>query len=264
MATMLETYRDIRGCLRAGGIRGLAAAALGGVERTPLLLRVKAPGLDFPVHLRMPSTDVRVFEDIFIHDEYAVEATCAPRFIVDIGANIGLASIYFAAKFPTAQIFAVEPAPSNIDVLKKNIAPFENIVLVPRAIWHENTSIDLVDPGLGNWGFTTRSHAANGTNGVKRVHEVEAWTVDTLMRTYGIDNIDILKIDIEGAEVEVFRDPSAWIAKVDALIVELHERIKPGCNRSFYSHSDGFDDEWSQGEKVFLTRRRGCILRSVS
>jgi hypothetical protein len=86
-------------------------------------------------------------------------------------------------------------------------------------------------------------------------------TVDTIMKEQGIDHIDILKIDIEGAEREVFRDPSSWIGKVDALIVELHEPMKPGCNRSFYSGSNGFDNEWLQGENVYRTRSGSCLTR---
>jgi hypothetical protein len=86
-------------------------------------------------------------------------------------------------------------------------------------------------------------------------------TVDTIMREHGIDHIDVLKVDIEGAEREVFRDPSSWIDKVDTLIVELHERLKLGCNRSFYNGTNGFDDEWVQGENVYLTRSGGCVAR---
>ena len=81
------------------------------------------------------------------------------------------------------------------------------------------------------------------------------------MKEQGIDHIDLLKIDIEGAEREIFRDPSSWIGKVDALIVELHERMKPGCNRSFYGGATGLDHEWSQGENVYLTRSGSCLTR---
>jgi hypothetical protein len=93
------------------------------------------------------------------------------------------------------------------------------------------------------------------------LHEVQGMTVDTIMKEQGIEHIDILKIDIEGAEREVFRDPSSWVSKVDALIVELHERMKSGCNRSFYNSTNGFDDEWFQGENVYLTRSDGCLTR---
>jgi hypothetical protein len=74
------------------------------------------------------------------------------------------------------------------------------------------------------------------------------------MNDYNLTSIDILKIDIEGAEKEVFEDSSLWIDKVDSLIVELHERMKPGCNRTFYCGSNGFVDEWKNGENVYLSR----------
>ena len=74
------------------------------------------------------------------------------------------------------------------------------------------------------------------------------------MAEYMLDGIDLLKIDIEGAEREVFEDTSAWIGRVRSLIVELHEHFKPGCERSFRAGSAGFDREWIRGENYFLTR----------
>ena len=69
-----------------------------------------------------------------------------------------------------------------------------------------------------------------------------------------LDHVDFLKIDIEGAEREVFSDTSSWIEKVDSIIIELHEHLKAGCNRSFFCGSNGFDNEWLQGENVYLSR----------
>jgi Methyltransferase FkbM domain len=89
-------------------------------------------------------------------------------------------------------------------------------------------------------------------------------TIDMILQCYGIDRISLLKLDIEGAEPEVFRNSSAWIDKVDSLIVELHERMKPGCNRSYYTGTGGFDAEWSQGEFVYLTRTGECLRNSAT
>jgi len=117
-----------------------------------------------------------------------------------------------------------------------------------------------VDPALGKWAFRTQARDDEESFG-EIIHEVQGMTVDTIMREQGIDHIDVLKIDIEGSEREVFRDPSSWIDKVDTLIVELHERLKLGCNRSFYNGTNGFDDEWVRGENVYLTRSGGCVAR---
>lgn len=90
-------------------------------------------------------------------------------------------------------------------------------------------------------------------------HVVEGMTVDKFMADYRLSRIDILKVDIEGAEREVFNDTSAWIGRVNSVIIELHERMKVGCNRSFYRGSEGSDHEWLQGENVYLSR--GDYLR---
>ena len=88
---------------------------------------------------------------------------------------------------------------------------------------------------------------------------IRAMTVDNVLDEYQLDSVDILKIDIERAEKEVFADTSSWIEKVDAIIVELRERMKPGCLRSFFNGSNGFDNEWKKGENVYLSR--GMCLR---
>ena len=85
-------------------------------------------------------------------------------------------------------------------------------------------------------------------------HTVMGMTIDKIMKDYSLAKIDILKVDIEGAEKEVFSETSSWIEKVDSIIIELHERMKVGCNRSFYCGSNGFENEWIQGENVYLSR----------
>lgn len=247
--------------LRTIGVRGLVSAIKGKITKTSVLLQINRPDIKFPFFLRVPSSDVPTFEQVFIKQEYDSTVKKTPRTIVDAGANIGLASIYFANKFPDAKIIAIEPEESNLEVLKRNIAPYGNIISIRGALWHENTRINLVDPGLGKWGFMTQAQDGVEERYGEIVHEVQGLTLDAIMKEQGIDHIDILKIDIEGAEREVFGDPSAWIEKVDVLIVELHERMKPGCNRSFHCGSSGFDHEWMQGENLYRARSGSCLTR---
>src|SRR4029453_16016552 len=79
-------------------------------------------------------------------------------------------------------------------------------------------------------------------------------TIDRLMRQYGWDYIDLLKIDIEGAEKEVFETSASWIGKVGIIVVELHDRSKAGCSRSVYAAVKGFELEWCKGETTFFVR----------
>lgn len=253
MIQTLKHYHDVV------GLRGLLSAIRGKSTRVPLLLRMERPDVRHPFYLRVPSSDVSACEQIFIRRDYDFEARRPPRVIVDAGANIGLASILFANRFPAARIIAIEPEASNFRLLQRNVAPYGNITAIQGALWHENRPIRLVDPSLGNWGFMTRA-AEEGEGPGSLPGSIPGMTMDALMESQDIDRIDILKMDIEGAEREVFMDSSAWLHRVDSLVVELHERLKPGCNRSFYNGTAGFDEEWWQGENVCLTRAGGCLL----
>ena len=72
---------------------------------------------------------------------------------MDAGANIGLASILFANRFPQAKIFAIEPEHDNFNLLADNVCTYDNIVPLHAALWGENATIHLTDPGDGAWGF---------------------------------------------------------------------------------------------------------------
>ena len=78
-------------------------------------------------------------------------------------------------------------------------------------------------------------------------HVVEGMTVDKFMADYRLSRIDILKVDIEGAEREVFNDTSAWIGRVNSVIIELHERMKVGCNPQLLSWLGGLRSRVAAG-----------------
>jgi FkbM family methyltransferase len=245
------------------GVRGLLSGIKGKVTKRPTLLKIERPDMKAPFYIRTPSSDVFIFEQILMKREYDFNVTRPPGTIIDAGANIGLASLYFANKFPAAKIIAIEPEESNFALLKMNTAPYENIVALHGALWHENRRLNLIDPDQGKWGFMTQATGDAEKRLGDVLHEVRGMTVDAIMKEQGLAHVDVLKIDIEGAEQEVFSDTSSWLGKVDTLIVELHERLKSGCARSFYNGSNGFDDEWQQGELVYLTRSGGCLTRAA-
>jgi FkbM family methyltransferase len=252
--------QTIKYYLKTVGLPGLLCAAKAKAFHATVLLEVKRRDIKFPFILRIPSSDVPTYEQVFIDQEYDFLVAAQPKVIVEAGANIGLTSIYFANKYPKTKIIAIEPERSNFELLTKNVAPYKTIIPVQAALWNHNGEINVVDQGLGNWAFMTEEERSSENPRGDFCHKVTAITVDKIIEDYELEKIDILKIDIEGAEKEVFSDTPSWIAKVDALIIELHERMKPGCNRSFYNGSNGFDNEWSQGEHLYLSRER-CLTR---
>jgi FkbM family methyltransferase len=261
---MAGKLRALKRYQRVLGMRGLIGIAIGKLKKKPVLFQVRQRGISSPVYLRVPSSDVRVFNQIFIKNEYKFDVNRDPEFIIDAGANIGLASIYFANQFPNARILAIEPEKENFEILVKNTEAYPNIQPVLGALWGERAEVEVVDRGLGNWGFMIEAPSDDQTLPESSHQKVQAMTVDMILERYGIQQVSILKLDIEGAELEVFRNSSSWIDRVDSLIIELHEHMKPGCNRSFYSATGGFDIEWSQGEFVYLTRTEGCLRNAHS
>jgi FkbM family methyltransferase len=243
------------------GINGVINAIKAKLTNSNIFITAKRKDIKFPFYLRCRTSDLPTYDQVFINKEYEFIVEESPRVIIDAGANIGLTSIYFANMYPECRIIAIEPEASNYIILKMNIAAYSNIIPLNAALWDKNEEVILIDPGLGKWGFITREGDSNETYLGNMCHKVKGMTIDKIMEDHGLEKIDILKIDIEGAEREVFSNSSSWIGKVDALIIELHERKKSGCNRSFYNGSNGFYDEWQQGENIFLSRQKRLTRR---
>jgi FkbM family methyltransferase len=188
-----------------------------------------------------------VFYQVLVNHEYEFSPEKQPLTIIDAGANVGLSAIYFALRFPAARIIAVESEHSNFQLLCENVRPFDAIVPVHAALWSHDGELSVTDPGLGPLGY----RVAAGERGIGSVRAV---CMDRLMLDHGIDHLDILKIDIEGAEREVFQSPGRWIERVGTIAAELHDRYRPGCSRTFFRATESFDWEWVKGENVFVAR----------
>ena len=223
--------------------------------RKTFIKKMQSPYYKHPFYLRVPTSDISTYWQIFKDEEYNFDLNISPKVIIDAGANIGLASIYFANKFPEAKIISLEPEKSNFELLSENVKYYTNIIPIQNALWHKNEVIELVDPGIGKWGFMTKASASENPLKSEFCHKVNAITVDKIISDFDLGKVDILKIDIEGAEKEVFSDTTSWINDVNIIIAELHERMKPGCNRSFYCGTQGFDNEWKNGENIYLSRK---------
>jgi FkbM family methyltransferase len=247
--------RGIKRYLRTTGFIGLLRATKGKVTKSTVLFKLQRHDCKYAFHLRIPSSDVLAYEQIFINQDYDFHTETQPKVIVDAGANIGLASIYFANKYPQARIIAIEPEQSNFQLLKENSAPYPQITPVQAALWNRDEEINVLDPGRGKWGFTTEMKACPDSRPINGIcHTVTGVTMDKIIKDYNLTRIDILKIDIEGAEKEVFGNTSSWIETIESIAIELHEHMKAGCARSFYCGSNGFDHEWRKGENIYLSR----------
>lgn len=199
--------------------------------------------------LRAGTSDVEVYKKVFIDEEYRLPFDANPSTIFDLGANVGFASAYYALAFPSASILAVEPSDENFELMQRNLKSFAQVKIIKGAVWSEDGELNLIDPGIGPWGLQVAPTSQGQKSPV-----VQSFTIRSLMSQQGISRLDLLKVDIEGAEKEVFEHCGEWIDNVSAIVIELHDRYKVGCSRSFYAAVQGIRNERWIGENVFVWR----------
>lgn len=205
------------------------------------------------IHLRTSSPDLSValssLGDEFSSLKYAYPAS-KKGLILDAGGYIGTSAICLAKMYPEATVVTIEPSSENFELLKMNIVGKDNIYAENAALAPRETDkhITLRNRGTGHWGFTI----VENPNG-KKISEAEivtTVTINDILSKYGFTEILILKMDIEGGEYELFKDPQ-WLQKTNILVVELHERIVSGCEKAFHQCNHDRFVYKTNGEKYF-------------
>ncbi len=210
------------------------------------LVKINVQSIGISIYIRPGTTDLDVYNEIFGKQELNTKFyPPQTKLIIDGGAYIGLSSIWFALKFPDSIIYAIEPEKSNFEVLKKNTTYFPNIISINCGLWKYKTKLEIVNDYDGFWNFKV--------NETTNKSGIEAVGIDDILEEHFIERIDVLKLDIEGSEVEIFQNSDSWIKKVQVLIIELHDRFKPGCNEALQNAIKDLNFSKMQiGEKVVL------------
>ena len=213
---------------------------------------VFVPLLQQHVVVRPKTSDVATFEKIFILEEYDFPYVASAKFIIDAGANVGYAALFFAHKYPEASIVCIEPEMSNVEILRQNILQYEQIEVFANALWHTAACLQIDNPCDQKYAFR-----------VSQVHEsnMKSITIQEILQRKQWPQIDILKIDIEGAEKQVFSANTDWIQHTCAIVIELHEQMVPGCEQSFYSalQKYGSCQHFRQGENTIILRNNELV-----
>jgi FkbM family methyltransferase len=194
------------------------------------LTAIRTPGYRFPVWLRARTSDRQAFDEIIVGDELGFDVDQAPETIMDLGANIGLSSVYLANRFPAARILAVEVDPGNVDVLRRNTRPYPAITVVPKAVWHRDCYVRVENPTDEPWAFRVVESRPDEPGAI------EAVSVPTLLNEHAWPRVDFIKMDIEGAERDLFAlNRCDWMSRVSIMAVELHDRFREGCSSALAS-----------------------------
>lgn len=209
-----------------------------------------------PLWLRPHTSDIDVFDQIFRYREYrCLDDLPDAELIIDCGANVGFSSAYFLSRFPRSKVVAVEPDPENFAAMERNLAPFaERVTALCTGVWSSECGLVLCTDGFGDdreWARTVRA-----------AHHDEkpmmaATDIGTLFKTGSSCRISILKIDIEGSELEVFSSGSTeWLEYVDNIVIELHGKE---CERVFMDAIAGRGFEISRCDELTVCKRRGSM-----
>jgi FkbM family methyltransferase len=191
--------------------------------RTSSFLRsVRPNGCAFPVYYRVHSTDINVLQQVFLSGEYdCAGSEREVEFVVDCGANIGCASAFFLNRYPASRIVAIEAESGNFKICRRNLEPYGSRVhALHGAVWprSEPLIVERGEPGqVKEWAFTVRACREGEPK------EIEGISLTDVVEDSPKKRIDLLKIDIEGGERELFAAGfEPWLSRTRTIVIETH------------------------------------------
>ena len=190
---------------------------------------IQLPGLREKIWIRKGTSDWNAFKQVFVWKEYEYPIPFIPKTVLDAGSNVGYAALWFTRKFPQAKIISLEPEQTNFEMLQKNTVCYSNIESIKAGLWGRSCFLRIIPTAWGNWGFRTVEVES------KTEESIEALSIKDIMDKNGWEEIDLLKMDIEGAERDVFaKDAAQWLPKVKMIFLELHDNVYKDCSKSVF------------------------------
>lgn len=242
---ILSELRFMRQFKAENGLDGYLAYRMGRLRKTSAPITVTSRGQK--LKLRPSGPDLSVAR--IAHSEFNVLAHLYPRdvegVIIDAGGFIGTAALELSRIYPKARVITIEPSSENHALLKENTAQNPQIEVINAALTTDDApaSLRLQNRDTGAWGFSIAAEAGSD------MEEVATLSITALMDKIGNAPILIFKMDVEGAETPLLTPGADWLARTNVLMIELHERIVPGCEAAFFSANQGRCVLATDGEK---------------
>jgi len=218
------------------------------------IITIKSKKFKAAIQIRKSDSDLPIFYQVFAELQYDINYNLKfnPLNIIDCGANVGYSSLYFVTNFPEAFIIAIEPQRDNFKQLQNNVKEYANINVINAAIWNKNTSLAIKNENEWSASFEVKEQENKQVAGIS----LQGITITEVMDRYRMPIIDILKIDIEGAEYNLFADnPHVWLNKTRCLIIELHDLLSPGTSQLFFKEMGNYNwNTFIRGENIVCFR----------
>jgi FkbM family methyltransferase len=222
-----------------------------------LVLNIKSP-FRAKIALREVGSDVTTLEEVVYQEVYGSVTRHIPdlRTVIDLGANIGLATLCFAESCAACRIFAVEPHPDTYRVLERNVRRLTRsgrCTTLRAAVWKAHRTLYGV-PRRQSERFSSFAVAEGSPTGGEP--EVEGYTMPELLERAGFQRVDLLKVDIEGAEIELFKGELDWLARVRSIAIEFHKGAREPSGFNDIMNDRGFQVLEEGNHTVFAVNRR--------
>ena len=201
------------------------------------------------LYFRPQSSDYEALYDVLLRREFrCLDDLSDVDLVIDCGANVGYASAYVLSRFPHCHVVAVEPDDGNFALLQKNLAPYgSRVTLMKSGIWSTSTGLVFCEGAPSDWAVQVREAQPH------EMPTVQSVDINTILRQSGRERISVLKIDIEGSELDVFaRHTEPWLSATDTLVIELHS---DECSRVFHQ-AIGDQFELSTCDELVVCKRR--------
>lgn len=197
------------------------------------------PNFGITIKLRKrPSSDLNVFAQIYQYGDYKpLVAVFKKNFpnnsslnIIDAGCNIGLASVYLSTFFPKSNFIIIEPDSSNFESIGYNFEmnDISKAVKIKGGLWSKNANLKLVNDFRDKMDWSIRVEETTEETDLK------AFSIPYLLQEHDFETIDILKIDIEGSEKEIFSNTDvSFLEKTKCIAIEIHDEFD--CREMIYA-----------------------------
>jgi FkbM family methyltransferase len=180
---------------------------------------LQGPQGTIPFHLFKTDVCFQIANDIFAGVTYPmVPFVSGVKTILDIGANVGAASVYFALGYPDARVYAFEPGSAASSLLQENLGPLRNATVFPFGLYSAEKTLPLFQ-GKND---SVESSVCPTTRTTGQGEQVHLMCASQFLSQQGIESVDVLKIDTEGCEVPILQSLTEYLPEVKVLYVEYH------------------------------------------
>lgn len=257
---MVRRAKNIVSDLRVGGVRFCYSGLAAYFRSVPFKAALPGGG---SATVRPRESDFATIRQVFRDKEYdigngLVAERVSRRYrqilakgktpvIIDAGANIGAAALWFGRQYPEASVVAIEPDPGNARVLRANLSASSKLIVLEAAIGSEPGYVSMI-PGEHSWGVQTERSDAG----------CPIVTIDQAAEQVENGSLFLVKIDIEGFESDLFASNTDWLDRAAAVYLEPHDWKLPdqATSRTFQAEFGKRDfDIFLRGENLIYVRR---------